>query len=426
LFSRGVQGVVTGVASQLTRIAIEGGKLNWSAVAADGLGAVVAAVGRRQPTSAQTLSGKSDDEILQWIANQKPRIDPSLGVKVASSGELPTVVIEAPRLSPDDLSPEERAQLAAEDISYYAAGERVRALMDSGRPLWPTLDTLSRSPNISNTQFAAAQRAQAHPSAISGNRYVPRASLSAWNGVMRDAPAMAYLKSTGALDVRSGSFEMQVGKELPEALATVGTPHLIPARVAGLFSRGLVATQRTILGERSVLMSQMRGELRAGLQANLAATTSLTPEARYALAPSVAAKGGIRVTNSTGTTSVIAPEKFKYIFGEVDSSAHNLARSEQLLTQMKRLGVSNTAEGRAILTEHFEVVARTEGNVARTFTNQYGNFEVRESLFVGPSGQAAKFETTFRLAPDGTRQFSTVIPKGGLPHNGYEHSPKEF
>jgi hypothetical protein len=94
-------------------------------VAADGLGAVVAAVGRWQPTSAQTLAGKSDDEILQWIANQKPRIDPSLGVKVASSGELPTVVIEAPRLSPDDLSPEERAQLAAEDISYYAAGERV-------------------------------------------------------------------------------------------------------------------------------------------------------------------------------------------------------------------------------------------------------------------------------------------------------------
>ena len=133
-----------------------------------------------------------------------------------------------------------------------------------------------------------------------------------------------------------------------------------------------------------------------------------------------------KIGGVSSTSSVIAPEKFKYIFGEVDSSTHNLARSEQLLTQMKRLGISNNAEGRTILTKHFEEVTKIEGNISKTFTNQYGNFEVRDSLFIGPSGNAAKFESTFRVNPDGTREFSTVIPKGGLKGNGYERNPREF
>lgn len=43
-------------------------------------------------------------------------------------------------------------------------------------------------------------------------------------------------------------------------------------------------------------------------------------------------------------------------------------------------------------------------------SNQYGKFEVKESLFVGPSGKAANFQSTFQVLDDGTRKLSTVIP----------------
>ncbi|AJQ97860.1 rhs family protein [Gynuella sunshinyii YC6258] len=106
----------------------------------------------------------------------------------------------------------------------------------------------------------------------------------------------------------------------------------------------------------------------------------------------------------------IAPGKFDYLFGRVSSNAHNAARSNQLALEMKRLGVPDTAAGRQMLTEHLSAAAQAEGNIARTFSNQYGNFEVRESLFMGPSGKAATFESTFQVLEDGSRRLSTVIP----------------
>lgn len=54
--------------------------------------------------------------------------------------------------------------------------------------------------------------------------------------------------------------------------------------------------------------------------------------------------------------------------------------------------------------------AKAEGNIVRSFSNEYGKFEVRESLFMGPSGKAAKFESTFKVREDGVRELSTVIP----------------
>ena len=106
----------------------------------------------------------------------------------------------------------------------------------------------------------------------------------------------------------------------------------------------------------------------------------------------------------------IAENKFDYLFGEVESNAHNAARSNQLALEMERLGVQDTAAGREILSEHFAQAASSEGNVVRTFSNEYGNFEVRDSLFIGPSGQAVRFETTFLVTADGTRRFATTIP----------------
>nr|WP_272904924.1 hemagglutinin repeat-containing protein [Ralstonia solanacearum] len=106
----------------------------------------------------------------------------------------------------------------------------------------------------------------------------------------------------------------------------------------------------------------------------------------------------------------IAAGKFDYLFGAVESNSHNAARSNQLALEMKWLGLSDTPAGRGILTEHFAQVTQTPDNIVRSFANQYGNFEVRESLFVGPSGKAVKLQTTYQVLQDGTRRFSTTIP----------------
>ncbi|WP_248919412.1 hypothetical protein [Pseudomonas entomophila] len=106
----------------------------------------------------------------------------------------------------------------------------------------------------------------------------------------------------------------------------------------------------------------------------------------------------------------IASGKFDYLFGRVASNSHNAARSNQLALEMKRLGVPDNAAGRQMLTEHLTLSAKAEGNVMSTFSNQYGKFEVRESLFMGPSGKAANFQSTFQVLDDGTRKLSTVIP----------------
>ncbi|WP_223886787.1 hypothetical protein, partial [Pseudomonas amygdali] len=106
----------------------------------------------------------------------------------------------------------------------------------------------------------------------------------------------------------------------------------------------------------------------------------------------------------------IAPGKFDYLFGRAASNAHNAARSNQLALEMKRLGVPDNTAGRQMLTEHLASSTKTQGNVTSVFSNQYGSFEVRESLFIGPSGRAANFQSTFQILDDGTRKLITLIP----------------
>ncbi|MBH3414713.1 hypothetical protein, partial [Pseudomonas putida] len=119
----------------------------------------------------------------------------------------------------------------------------------------------------------------------------------------------------------------------------------------------------------------------------------------------------VAAEGSSGAKGIeIAPGKFDYLFGRVASNSHNASRSNQLALEMKRLGVPDNAAGRQMLTDHLALSAKTEGNVINTFSNQYGKFEVKESLFVGPSGKAANFQSTFQVLGDGTRKLSTVIP----------------
>ncbi len=111
--------------------------------------------------------------------------------------------------------------------------------------------------------------------------------------------------------------------------------------------------------------------------------------------------------------AVIPKGKLDYLFGRATGRQHNIDRSHQNAAQMKRLGIDDNPVGHAILYAHLKQVGSSGGNVTQKFTNEYGVFEVKESLIAGPSGKFAQFETTWKVDPDGCRTLTTVIPKGG-------------
>lgn len=113
-------------------------------------------------------------------------------------------------------------------------------------------------------------------------------------------------------------------------------------------------------------------------------------------------------------TLTMNESKFSYLFGNAAADAHNTPRSNQLAMAMKVLGISDNGEGRALLFGHFQKTVNTAGNVVSKFSNEWGNFEVRDSLLFGPSGRSVKMESTFQIMDDGSRTFSTTIPKGNF------------
>ncbi|MGY2008640.1 WXG100-like domain-containing protein [Nocardia gipuzkoensis] len=108
--------------------------------------------------------------------------------------------------------------------------------------------------------------------------------------------------------------------------------------------------------------------------------------------------------------AIVDEKKYDYLFGRVAEDPHNTPRSVQNLDQLNRVGVFDNPAGRDLLSRHFDEIVSADSNIARTFSNQYGEFQVRESLFVGPNG-ILKFETTWQVTPEGLRM-TTVIPKG--------------
>ncbi|WP_205685945.1 hypothetical protein [Enterovibrio baiacu] len=107
----------------------------------------------------------------------------------------------------------------------------------------------------------------------------------------------------------------------------------------------------------------------------------------------------------------VDPNKFNYLFGRARKDEHNTPRTKQLYLYMERLGVHDNAKGRQLLEDHFRSVAQQEGNIVTTWTDKFGTFEIRESIFFGPSGKAVKFETGFMVHENGTRRFTSAIPK---------------
>ncbi|UWF47183.1 hemagglutinin repeat-containing protein [Pseudomonas sp. N3-W] len=220
------------------------------------------------------------------------------------------------------------------------------------------------------------------------------------------------------------------GKVVIDAVLEVMAKRQAAREAAADAVKGVVSTEKTALpagyregssagaafnetgglpdGYRRVINTKTGNTEVLGSDGNLYFETSngLRPKAGGNLAGLVEAEKGI--AGAKGLE--IAPGKFDYLFGRVASNSHNAARSNQLALEMKRLGVPDNAAGRQMLTDHLTLSAKTDGNVMNTFSNQYGKFEVRESLFVGPSGKAANFQSTFQVLDDGTRKLSTVIP----------------
>ncbi|SCF24176.1 intein C-terminal splicing region [Micromonospora haikouensis] len=109
--------------------------------------------------------------------------------------------------------------------------------------------------------------------------------------------------------------------------------------------------------------------------------------------------------------AIVDPGKFDYMFGNVASNSHNAARSAQNQAQFARVGVYNNAEGRGLLQSHFDEVVGSDSNILRTFKNEHGEFQIRDSLFAGPGG-FLHLETTWQVTGDRLRM-TTVIPRGG-------------
>ncbi|WP_231564394.1 hemagglutinin repeat-containing protein [Enterobacter sp. Bisph1] len=157
-------------------------------------------------------------------------------------------------------------------------------------------------------------------------------------------------------------------------------------------------------------------ELKALMAVDKQSGNKLTAESLKSFVDNTAKNGQLPTSTveQTITDSVIDPKKFDYLFGKATGSDHTIDRTNQLALEMKRLGVTDDNNGYAVLAEHFTQATTNPNNIVKKYTDQYGNFEVRQSFFIGPSGKATIFESTFEVTEEGAYRFITTIPKNGV------------
>jgi hypothetical protein len=124
-------------------------------------------------------------------------------------------------------------------------------------------------------------------------------SMSAWDGVARQSPIDTYLtQGRGGLDaVRGEQWGMRVAQSLPDAVINEAGG-LAAAKAIGMLGKVAEPVRGAIFGERSVLMSNLQTEMRAGLRADLPIGPSLegiTPGGSAAIFGNVGRVGGLPI-----------------------------------------------------------------------------------------------------------------------------------
>jgi hypothetical protein len=112
-----------------------------------------------------------------------------------------------------------------------------------------------------------------------------------------------------------------------------------------------------------------------------------------------------------GAQVLVSAGKIGFMLGRASqdgpNAGHNVPRAAQNLAQLERIGLSEAA-----LANHLRSIGAQFRNVSKTFTNEHGTFEVRESLLVGAKS-FGKLRSTWRVNADGTREYITGRIYGG-------------
>ncbi|MDL2302374.1 hypothetical protein LJC58_08465 [Lachnospiraceae bacterium OttesenSCG-928-D06] len=108
-----------------------------------------------------------------------------------------------------------------------------------------------------------------------------------------------------------------------------------------------------------------------------------------------------------------------YAFGNATGSKHNTDRSSSMASQLSRIGIHDTPNGRAVLNSHLQNVVKDPSNIAQIQVRSYIAKELpgqpriqytattRDSLLMGPGG-GLKVESVW----DNNRLL-TLLLKGG-------------
>jgi hypothetical protein len=198
---------------------------------------------------------------------------------------------------------------------------------------------------------------------------------------------------------------------LKGARATHRIANLPEAELLGQLQPGQVAQFDQAFQLRQSGKVQESEEILSQLKTQLGSENLQKLERIWAKASGV--RTGERTTLAPITNVLVDEGKLDYIFGRATGRDHNIKRTQQNAAQMARLGIYDTSEGRNLVRNHLRDVPKEPNNIIKTFTNDYGTYEIRESLLSGPSGKFVKLESTWEITPDGSRRLTTVIPYGG-------------
>ncbi|PFG98832.1 filamentous hemagglutinin [Saccharopolyspora erythraea NRRL 2338] len=82
-----------------------------------------------------------------------------------------------------------------------------------------------------------------------------------------------------------------------------------------------------------------------------------------------------------------------------------------MITELNGIRIFDTPAGRGALRRHLEDVVRSDANIIRTYTDEFGTYQIRDSLLAGPGG-FLQLETAWQVTPQGLR-LTTIIPRRG-------------